>query len=69
MPIGNQRGPGQPTKSAGTSIVRLEPCQTCCADVEQEDEGIAAYRVRSASTPGRALPSIHSRKAPPAVET
>jgi hypothetical protein len=28
-----------------------------------------AYFARSASTPGRALPSIHSRNAPPAAET
>jgi hypothetical protein len=28
-----------------------------------------SYRGRSAATPGSSLPSSHSRKAPPAVET
>ena len=39
-------------------------------DFEFDDHPIEIdYGFRSASTPGRALPSIHSRKAPPAVET
>ena len=32
-------------------------------------ERVAPYFALSASTPGSALPSIHSRKAPPAAET
>src|ERR1700735_2466235 len=32
-------------------------------------EAFSAYFALSASTPGSALPSIHSRNAPPAVET
>ncbi len=35
----------------------------------QAEIGLYQLRARSASTPGSSLPSSHSRKAPPAVET